>query len=74
MVALTTPTHTGDKHRDVEGAPPHVMAFMEHFYSVPWMTYRYLFLVFIKNCLKWLSPRDLPAHFMLLQADVIDVM
>ncbi|XP_064386093.1 cysteine protease ATG4C-like [Halichondria panicea] len=31
---------SGDKHRDVEGAPPHVMAFMEHFYSVPWMTYR----------------------------------
>ncbi len=30
-----------DSNVDIEGAPPHVMAFMEHYYSIPWMTYRY---------------------------------
>ena len=30
----------GDRPRDIEGAPPHVLAFMEHYYSIPWMTYR----------------------------------
>ena len=24
----------------VEGAPPHILAFMEHYHSIPWMTYR----------------------------------
>ena len=24
----------------VEGAPPHILAFMEHYNSIPWMTYR----------------------------------
>ena len=27
-------------YNTVEGAPPHILAFMEHYHSIPWMTYR----------------------------------
>ena len=31
---------SGRSYSDVEGAPPHILAFMEHFNTLAWMTYR----------------------------------
>ena len=29
-----------DAHDHSEGVPPHIMQFLDHFYSIPWITYR----------------------------------
>ena len=36
---LSFPT-ADSTYTTVEGAPPHILAFMEHYHSIPWMTYR----------------------------------
>lgn len=42
FVVMETGHEAGSRSssQDVEGAPPHILAFLEHFTSLVWMTYR----------------------------------